>query len=337
MDDNLRQALDAQVQIGGQAYVRNLAAAEAAVIRGQFNLAKVLRAIAHSQRVQAMDAARLLAAAADPATVLGTILKELEGRPVVGHFDATSLPPALVERSATVQARALDIVRRSMDSLQSHSDVMESAVAQILWGCYGCGNLVEGVAPEACDVCGALSPEFEWFGPFYSTTPEHLGQRSRAEILAILAAVPADVATIMAGIDDALLRHKPSPDEWCVKEIVAHLLETELLFTRRVNAILAHDGPGLPAINSPVPPWKLHEGKGYAEMPIDAILERLSATRMATLRLVGNLTPEQWAQRGTNVGGTATVLDLGTWLANHDLGHLAQVRRLCGRSDTMRQ
>jgi hypothetical protein len=27
-----------------------------------------------------------------------------------------------------------------------------------------------------------------------------------------------------------------------------------------------------------------------------------------------------------------SLVDLGTWLANHDLGHLAQIRRLCGAS-----
>lgn len=341
MDNELRHRLVGQVMLGGQAYVRNLAAAEGAVMRGQFNLAKVLRALAHSQRVQAIGAARLLAAADDPATVLGTILTELEGQPAAGNSTATAsaAPPGPLDGSATVRERARDLVRRSIQSLQSHSDVMETDVAQILCGCYGCGNLVavEGAAPETCDVCGALSPELAWFEPFYSITPEHLGQRSPAEILAILAAVPDDVAAAVAGLDDATLRRKPSADEWCAKEIVAHLLETELLFTRRVSAILAHDGPGLPAINTAVPPWRLHEGKGYVDMPMEAIVAHLRATRMATRSLVGDLTPAQWARRGTNVEGTATVLDLGTWLANHDLGHLVQLRRLCGRPEAPRQ
>jgi hypothetical protein len=341
VDNDLRHRLEAQVTLGGTASVRNLAASETAVLRGQFNLAKVLRALAHSQRVQAMGAARLLAAEDDPATVLGTIFTELEGRPSEGA--AIAGPPALAEGSAsrTVRERAQAIVQRSIATLRGHSDVDERDVAQFLFGCYGCGNLIEvadgaGAAPEACDVCGALSPEFARFGPFYSITPEHLGQRHPAEILTILAAGPNDVAAAVAGLDDATLRRKPSPDEWCVKEIVAHLLETELLFTRRVSAIFAHDGPGLPTITTPVPPWKLHEGKGYVELPSEDIVARLRATRTATLALVGTLSPAQWARRGSNIEGTTTVLDLGTWLANHDLGHLVQVRQLCGRPDALR-
>jgi hypothetical protein len=60
MDEILRKDLRETVWTGGAAYVRNLAAAEAAILRGQFNLAKVLRAAGHSQRVLAMNAARLL-------------------------------------------------------------------------------------------------------------------------------------------------------------------------------------------------------------------------------------------------------------------------------------
>jgi len=185
---------------------------------------------------------------------------------------------------------------------------------------------------EACDVCGALAPEFEWFEPFYSRTPEHLGQRSPTEIVTILAGTPDAVAAAVADRDDATLRRTPAEGGWCAKEIIAYMLETEMLFARRVRAILAHTGSGLAAIGTAAPPWKLHEGKGYADMPVDTILGTLRETRAETVALVRGLTSEQWAGRGLNTEGTASVLDLGTWLANHDLGHLAQVRRLCAPS-----
>jgi rubrerythrin len=325
MDDMVQQDLDTQISMGGHAYVRNLAAAEAAVLRGQFNLAKVLRALAHSQRVQALAAARLVLAEQNPAAALESTLVELSDG---GHA-------LLSERTATVRERARDVAQRALASLQAHRDVPESTVAQIVRGCYSCGNLVEGPSEEACDVCGALAPEFERFEPFYSITPEHLGQRSPTDIATLLATIPEELAVAVAGCDDTTLRHKPAADEWCAKELIAHILETELLFTRRVQAILQHSGPGLAAISTPLPPWKLHEGKGYAEMPVETILAALRETRTATVALVRALTPQQWASRGLNVEGTASVLDLGTWLTNHDLGHLAQLRDLC-RSSTAR-
>jgi hypothetical protein len=47
--------------------------------------------------------------------------------------------------------------------------------------------------------------------------------------------------------------------------------------------------------------------------------------------LVRGLRSEDWVRAGT-IGGTAiTLVDLGTWLANHDRGHLAQLQRRDGR------
>src|SRR5215204_3843963 len=278
MSSQTPEALAAEVTRGGRASVRNLALAEAAVVRGQFNLAKVLRALAHAQRVQALLAARRLAEVQDPDVALDTIAAEV----------AVAPPVALGANAVAVRKRALDIVRRSQTSLATHGDVSETAIAQLLWGCYGCGWLIEGDRPDACPVCGALAVEFEAFEPFYSRTAEHLGQLPPTEI-------------------------------------VGHLLEVERLFVRRVQAVLASEPPAM--LDSPVPPWKLHIGVGYEDMPALELLVRFRKTREDTVALVAELQPADWGRTGT-VGGTAvTVLDLGTWLANHDRGHLAQLER----------
>jgi rubrerythrin len=318
MSPTLDDRLTAEVGRGGRAYVRNLALAEAAVPRGQFNLAKVLRALAHAQRAQAMAAARLVAQNLDPVEALRTILAELEEVPADGG----------VASAPAVRERALDIARRALASLAGQSDVTESDVAQSVWGCHGCGYLVEGDRPDACPACGALAPEFAWFGPFYSSTAEHLGQLRPSEILATLAAAPDAVEAAVARLDEARLRSKPSREEWCVKEIVGHMLETDLLFGRRVRATL--EAEGVPNLDTPVPPWKLQEGQGYEDLPVPELLGHLRRARSASLALVRDLRPEDWARGGLIRGATTSLLDLGTWLANHDRGHLAQIRRRAG-------
>jgi hypothetical protein len=78
-----------------------------------------------------------------------------------------------------------------------------------------------------------------------------------------------------------------------------------------------------------MPPWKLHEGKGYEEMPAAELVERFAQVRAETVEFVRSLTPEQWSQRGVDFLGLHSLVDLGTWLANNDRGHLPQIRRLC--------
>jgi rubrerythrin len=333
MNPELAHHWVAEVQKGGNAYVRNLAAAEAAVINGQFNLAKILRACAHTQRLLAMEAARLFAGDFDPIDLFQRILSELENE--VGPQINTAAPEAdsvvkfKMAQFTTVQKALIDIVHRSIESLRANQDVMESDVPQFLWGCYGCGYIAQGDRSDACPVCGALGVEFEWFGPFYASTPEHLGQLMPTEIIAILETVPDQVSAIVSKVSDEVLSRKPSPEGWNVKEILGHILETDLLFVQRVRVIL--EGQGIPTIPRSAPPWKLHEGKGYEELPIDKILERLKQVRSASLEVVGGLKSEQWIRQGTLLGTTTSVLDLGSWLTNHGRGHVAQIRLLCGK------
>jgi rubrerythrin len=326
----LWDSLNAQVSDNATEYIKNLVSAEAAVLRGQFNLAKVLRASAHAQRVLAMEAARLSGDTFSSEDILQRNLTALTRGPeradrMQGELDREVRNK--LNRTALVRERAQDLILRSMKSLKTNPDVMESDVAQSLWGCYNCGYIAEGGRPAACIVCGALEAEFQWFGPFYSATPEHLGQLTPAQIVTILEAVPKQVADIIAGADDEILSHKPSEKDWCVKEIVGHMLETDILFARRATTLLQEKG--MPDLSTPIPPWKLHEDKGYEHMPTHELMQRLNQTRLASLAIVRAIKPEQWSRRGTNSDTSTSMLDFGTWLANHDLGHTAQIRRLC--------
>jgi hypothetical protein len=97
---------------------------------------------------------------------------------------------------------------------------------------------------------------------------------------------------------------------------------------RRVHALLSNQS--LPNLDTPVPPWKLQEDRGYETLPGAEILGRLSQAREETVALVRGLKQEDWTRAGTIRGTTTTLLDLGTWLANHDRGHLVQIRHLAG-------
>jgi hypothetical protein len=325
LDPGDRDRLDEQARTGGYAYVRNLVAAEAAVLHGQFNVAKILRALAHTQWVRAMEAARLLAADSDPTHLFQQILHELPGDNIGGGSPSLA---ALDARDAAVKVGVTNLVVRAVTSLAAHSDVQESDVDQFVWACFGCGNLTEGEAPDGCSVCGAQASEFRRFEPFYSVTPEHLGRQSPAEIVTVLASIPDMLAATVAGVADSVLGRKPSPGEWGIKEIMAHMLETDLLFARRAHTILAQEPGRVPGIESPIPPWLLHEGKRYEELTAQGILARLRQVRADSLTLLGGLASAQWGWYGTNGGTQTTLLDLGTWLANHDQGHLVQIRRL---------
>ena len=329
MNSEIYKDLSIKAQAYSQANVRNLAVAEKAVLAGQFNVAKVLRAAAHSQYVLAMNAARLTTDS-DGIKVFEAIIHELG----TGKADQviSSIPPhssqeiqTKLEQFKVVENQLEEIISRSLTSLKDNNDILESDVKQFIWGCFSCGLLIEGDLPDACPNCGALSIEFEWFGPFYSSTSEHLGQRTPKEILSTLEKGPVQVDELISDIDDNLLSKKPSKEEWCIKEIVGHVTEVERLFLKRVQTILENEG--VPELPSSAPPWMLQEGKRYENWKASELISQFRETRSTTLKLLSNLEDEDWTRIGSNQGSPVSLLDLGTWLTNHDVGHIAQIKR----------
>jgi rubrerythrin/uncharacterized damage-inducible protein DinB len=329
MKPEVFQEVSLKAQAYSQAYVRNLTVAEKAVLAGQFNAAKVLRAAAHSQRVIAMNAARLTRKP-DLGKIFEVIIQELDSgkaeqdNSLFQHNQPGEIQASL-EQFKVVEKRLKEILSRALASMKNNNDVMESDVNQVIWGCYGCGFLIEGDLPDVCPVCNALNIEFEWFGPFYSSTPEHLGQRTPKQIVSILEEIPAQVEELTGGVEDILLSKRPSQEEWCVKEILGHIIEVDRLFLKRVQTII--DGEGIPALPKAAPPWKLHEDQGYENLEGSELISQLKEARQATLAFLYNLKDEDWTRQGSNQGNLVSLLDLGTWLANHDVGHVAQIKR----------
>lgn len=329
MNSEALKHLGIKAQAYSQAYVRNLVAAENAVLAGQFNAAKILRAAAHSQRALAMNAARLTSRS-DAIKVFEAIISEI-GTGKVEKAISPVLPDSRKEiqrrlkECKVVEDRLKEILARALASLKDHSDVLESDVDQFIWGCYGCGYLIEGDLPDACPNCGALSIEFEGFGPFYSSTSEHLGQRTPQNILSILEIIPEQVEKLIVDVDENILSNKPSKEEWCVKEIVGHMIEVDGLFLKRVQTITQNQG--FSELPSTAPPWKLQEGKGYEDRKVSELIGLLRQTRSTTLDFLTDLKNEDWTREGYNQGRPISLLDLGTWLTNHDIGHVAQIKR----------
>lgn len=327
MEAKVLSELHERASSGALDYVANLAAAEHAVRVGQFNLAKVLRAVGHCRRVMATRAARFLIGDTDPQVRLQDNLHEGGALRVVREASAETGADgeAELDRLHKIDRKTNDLIARSLQSLARHADVSEEDVAQVIWGCYGCGNLMEGDPPDACPECGALSAEFEWFGPFYSSTPEHLGSLTPDEVLATLETIPEQVGGLVGRADDDELGRRPAEDEWSVKEIIGHIIEVEALFNQRVSFILESEGEG--NFSTKVPPWKLQDNKGYEGLEKQDLLDRLSASRHTTLDMLRRLEAKQWSMSGGIQGGQLSVIELAVWLTNHDVGHVAQIKR----------
>jgi uncharacterized damage-inducible protein DinB len=218
-------------------------------------------------------------------------------------------------------------------------------VAKILESLDAAGWRREGVSPSR----GTLTVE-----AYARSTDEHdtehlrqiqdvrarLGLRpKRCEARAPLA--PADLTTALtagagrlravgAGLGEAQRRRRPAPGEWCLNEILAHLLHVETeLFLPRLRRMLAEDHPRLPAFSPE--PWareRDHSLEAFDESL--AAFERARAETIAFLRALPDAARERLGVSG--FFGPLTLQQYATHIADHDIEHLAQMARARGAS-----
>ena len=122
--------------------------------------------------------------------------------------------------------------------------------------------------------------------------------------------------------NDALRWH-PAPEEWCINEVLGHLLEAEHRgFAGRIQRIVAQ--PGRQLVN-----WDQNQvAKERRDCERDGLelLHEFETTRQESLRTVIGLRPEQLGLSGDHpVVGELRVADLLHEWVYHDRAHVKQI------------
>lgn len=144
--------------------------------------------------------------------------------------------------------------------------------------------------------------------------------------LARLTANAQAIAALVGGVPDAQARWKPTPEEWSLLEVIAHLYDEEREdFRTRVRLTLTDPTAEWPPIN---PAGWVTERAYNAQDPA----ERLAAflrEREASLAWLRDLRAPDWSATHTHPRfGSATAGEmLHAWIA-HDHLHLRQLNHL---------
>ncbi|HEY7030534.1 MAG TPA: DinB family protein [Thermomicrobiales bacterium] len=151
-----------------------------------------------------------------------------------------------------------------------------------------------------------------------------LSPAERGRLIASYAAGYDDVMTALEAITAAEWEAREGPGEWCPREIVHHLGDSEMDGAGRIKMIVAERRPVLAGWDQDRWVKVLHS----KERPIDPSLAAFKAAREATLPLLRLLTDEQWLLVGMHTEFGAMSAD--DWLGFYGLhaqDHAAQIRR----------
>jgi hypothetical protein len=129
----------------------------------------------------------------------------------------------------------------------------------------------------------------------------------------------------LSDLDEDELRRSPGEGEWCLKEIAAHLRDAEQLALRQMTAIAE-------GARGPLPAWDidlLPAERDYRTADLGDLLSELRELRQEVTYLLWGLDGADWQASGEHPWrGNVTPETLARELAQHDLEHLAEVRRV---------
>ena len=137
---------------------------------------------------------------------------------------------------------------------------------------------------------------------------------------------PETIAAAVHGVNAAALRYKPSPEKWCILQIVAHLADVEIVLGHRLRQALAEAQPTFAVMDQDA--WA--DNLGYMEASFEDSLEAYRVARKANLRLLRRIAEADLGKGGFHpeLKRSLTVAEIIQRLAAHDPNHLGQIERL---------
>ena len=152
-----------------------------------------------------------------------------------------------------------------------------------------------------------------------------LGYLEGKEPLQVQQETAKKLAKLIKPLSKKQLSARPEPGKWSIAEILAHLVDTEIVGSWRMRLIIGSDGVPIQAFDQDV--WA--ETFDYAGRDPKVSLETFRVLRENNVRMLKALPKSLWDNHGMHSErGRETVARLVKMFAGHDLNHLEQVERI---------
>jgi len=140
----------------------------------------------------------------------------------------------------------------------------------------------------------------------------------RIVLLQALASMPADLRLMLKRVESAAASHSPSPTQWSIVQVLAHLLDVEGRYLIRLHRVVTEDNPFLPTIHP--------DNTALPTTPLPALLNQFEVARTQTLDFLQALSPGSWQRPALHETQGATKFRyLVQMLVDHDTQHLNQI------------
>jgi hypothetical protein len=152
-----------------------------------------------------------------------------------------------------------------------------------------------------------------------------LGLLGDQEPIAVLKQTATALQRIVDSTPDDVLARPEAPGKWSMREVLAHLADSDLVWGWRLRLILSQDRPTLTGYDQDAWAQRL----GYADISATDSVAMFTALRTSNLRLVQRASPQDLERVGIHVErGEERLSHQLRLYAGHDILHLNQLDRI---------
>jgi len=137
---------------------------------------------------------------------------------------------------------------------------------------------------------------------------------------------PKEIAAAVSGLPEKVLHYKPSPEKWCVLEVLGHLADIEIVYGYRLRQMLADTKPVIAPLDQDA--WA--RNLGYLESPPAELVAFYGIARHHNLRMLRRAKAADFLKSAYHpeLQREVTVAELVERMGGHGAGHLQQIEKL---------
>ncbi len=141
----------------------------------------------------------------------------------------------------------------------------------------------------------------------------------------VLGSTPGELKRAIAGLSDEQLGMPEAPGLWSARQVIQHLVDSELVGAFRIRMVLAHERPPLLGYDQVLWTERLH----YDQVDVVEALTDFERLRASNLRLLRLTTPADRERIGLHSErGEESITQMILNYAGHDIVHLKQIARI---------
>lgn len=148
----------------------------------------------------------------------------------------------------------------------------------------------------------------------------------RSQTIAQMRQAPRILREMTTSVPDAALDFRPTPQDWTIREVLAHLVDDEMFVMRtRLERMVKEDRPEL----APHDERKWYANRNTARDDLATLLDDFETQRAASLGIFALLRDSEWSRLGfqPEIGEFTAVDWLESW-RDHDQTHIDQIARM---------